>query len=455
MRLEIPRLRMWHLIGLVAAAACFFAVMQFRTEVEDDGYRWMRRLRSLDAAERAEAAGGLGSIRPPERRAIAPLTEALFDSDARVRDRAASSLGSILGDGKDDPEADTVKAALTRTLADPDPEARLSIARTLAILGAEPDVVVPTLVEFSRTGNTRARFAAINHLGFYARESEPALAALFAGLEDTDPWARASSVASLGYYATYPKLGPLPLVREVEAALEGMADDPDPQVRANVVRTFGRLGGLTGAEYPVVIEALDDPDVDVRQATAAFLGWRRTGPKSPALVPSLIRALKDPDVLVRQASARTLGHLRLDAEPALPSLRELAGDPDENVRREASEAVATIEKAAENLRSTILTAVANLEDADPNIRALGADQLGDCGPMSPEAVPALVRCLDDREANVRIAAARALGRLGPSAAIALPDLARRAESDDDERVRQASALSRSILLHEVEAVKPR
>jgi hypothetical protein len=54
MRLTIPKLRTWHLLGIVAASAMFFSVMQFRWSVEDPGYALIRRLRSLDAAERAE-----------------------------------------------------------------------------------------------------------------------------------------------------------------------------------------------------------------------------------------------------------------------------------------------------------------------------------------------------------------------------------------------------------------
>jgi hypothetical protein len=85
MRLTIPKLRTWLLLGIVAASAMFFSLMQFQWSVEEPGYALSRRLRSLDAAERAKAAGGLGSLRPMDRRAIAPLTEMLFDSDSRVR----------------------------------------------------------------------------------------------------------------------------------------------------------------------------------------------------------------------------------------------------------------------------------------------------------------------------------------------------------------------------------
>src|ERR1700677_4325767 len=96
MRLTIPKLRTWHLLGIVAASAAFFSVMQFRWSVEDPAYALIRRLRSLDPGERANANDQLGGIRPRARRAIGPLTEALFDGDARVRAGAARSLSWIV-----------------------------------------------------------------------------------------------------------------------------------------------------------------------------------------------------------------------------------------------------------------------------------------------------------------------------------------------------------------------
>src|SRR3954471_21433891 len=137
---------MWHLIGLVAASACFLAVMQFRRETEDPGFRWMRQLRSSDASRRAEAAREVGQIRPAERQAIAPLTEALFDADSRVRVDAAGALMHIVG-GKDDPESGPVMAAMASALRDPDPRVRYDIVGVLAHFQRESKVIVPALLE--------------------------------------------------------------------------------------------------------------------------------------------------------------------------------------------------------------------------------------------------------------------------------------------------------------------
>src|ERR1700677_4924104 len=101
MRLTIPKLRTWHLMGIVAASAALFSVMQFRWSVEDPGYAMMRRLRSLDAVERAKAADGLKFLRPRDRRgsyarrdqaALAAVLAALGDPAFEVRWRAVNAL---------------------------------------------------------------------------------------------------------------------------------------------------------------------------------------------------------------------------------------------------------------------------------------------------------------------------------------------------------------------------
>ena len=118
-----------------------------------------------------------------------------------------------------------------------------------------------------------------------------------------------------------PKLAPQPLVETIKAALMGAADDESAFVRAAAVRTLARIAGGTKTEIPRVIEALGDPDAQVRLAAACFLGWRGLYKRSPTLVPALGRALADPDAQVREWSARSLGYLGLDAEAALPALR--------------------------------------------------------------------------------------------------------------------------------------
>jgi len=447
MRLTIPKLRTWHLLGIVAASAALFSVMQFRWTVEDPAYALIRRLRSLDASERAKAAGGMQSLRPMDRRAISPLTEMLFDPDSRARASAARALMYIVP--QDDAEAGTVKAALTSALVDRDHATRRTIAVSLAHFQPEPGVVVPALLAFIKDAEPESRGEVIECLGLSARRDEAARDAVLSALGDPAFEVRWRAVNALSWCATFPKLAPQPLVATITAALIGAADDKSAFVRAAAVRTLARIAGETKIEIPRVIEALGDPDAEVRLAAACFLGWRGPGKRSPTLIPALSQVLTDPDPRVRENSAKTLGYLRIDAETALPVLRALANDPEMIVRERAAEAISAIEKSAFTLRSaTLPQAIAELGSADPITRALAADRIEDLGPRAAVAVPSLVRCLGDREGDVRLAAARALGQLGPQASVAIPNLASLAESDHDERVRRAATFSRSILLHQ-------
>jgi HEAT repeat protein len=447
MRLTIPKLRTWHLMGIVAASAALFSIMQFRWSVEDPGYALIRRLRSLDAVERAKAADGLIFLRPRDRRAIAPLTEMLFDPDSRVRASAARALTHIVP--QDDEEAGTVKAALTSALVDRDPGARRAIAVSLAHFEPEQWVVIPALLEFTKDANPAARGDVIECLGFYSRRDEAARAAVFAALGDPAFEVRWRAVNALSWCAMVPKLAPKPLVETIIAALMDAADDESASVRAAAVQTLARIAGATKTEIPRVIEALGDPDAQVRLAAACFLGWRGAYKRSPTLVPALGLALADPDAQVREWSARSLGYLGLDAEAALPALRAVGKDPQIGVREQAAQAISAIEKSALTFRATTLPqALADLDDADPITRALAAGRIEDLGSKASDAVPSLVRCLADREADVRLAAAKALGQIGPRASVAIPTLVNLGESDPDERVRRAATLSRSILLRQ-------
>jgi len=437
---------MWHLLGIVAASAAFLAVFQFRWTVEDPGYALIRRLRSADAGERAKAAVALNGLRPRERRAVAPLTEMLFDPDARVRAAAAHALPAII-DRQDEAEVGQVKAALAAALGDRDPAARLEIATTLCFFDPEPKVIVPTLLEFARDRDASTRVKAIWSLSLFGRRSEPALAALFAALGDADIEVRVWAVDALGSCSDRPSVAPEPILGRIKAALNEAANDEQPRVRAAAVRGLATLASRAKVDNPRVIEALADSSSWVRCAAANYLCWNWPGQRSPDLIPALVRTLSDANQDVRFATASTLGTLGIEAEAALTALRASTNDPDRLVRDAATQSLTTIEKAARTLRTVTLPgAIAELGDADAVVRALAASRLEGIGPRASEAIPALVGCLADRDAEVRRASAAALGQLGPEATVAMPALVNLSESDPDERVRRAARLSRSILL---------
>ena len=61
-------------------------------------------------------------------------------------------------------------------------------------------------------------------------------------------------------------------------------------------------------------------------------------------VPVLVNALEDGEAEVRTAAAEALGSFGAAAEPAIQALRKAAGDRDENVAREAGLALVKLQK---------------------------------------------------------------------------------------------------------------
>ena len=86
-----------------------------------------------------------------------------------------------------------------------------------------------------------------------------------------------------------------------------------------------------------LVDALRDPDFEVRQNLAAALA--KTGGR---VVAPLRDALKDKLAERRSGAAYTLGLLGEVARPALPELLDALHDPDPDVRRQASFAIARV-----------------------------------------------------------------------------------------------------------------
>lgn len=95
------------------------------------------------------------------------------------------------------------------------------------------------------------------------------------------------------------------LARRRERAAAGevahLLRDPLPALRAEAARALSRLG--TEAEVPALLEALDDPEADVRYWAAVALG----NAASPAAVLALIRlARREPVAEVREAAREAI-----------------------------------------------------------------------------------------------------------------------------------------------------
>jgi HEAT repeat protein len=166
---------------------------------------------------------------------------------------------------------------------------------------------------------------------------------------------------------------------------------------------INQIASMGPPAVPYLLEALQDPNYNVRALAAGILG--RIGEKRTAS--PLIGLLTDYYQPVRRDAARALG--RIGEKSAVPHLIEALGDKDENVRAAAAWALGRIGHNAVN------EMLAALEDDSVWVRAAAAEALGESQVRS--AVPDLVEHLRKDSSQVRTAAAMALGRLGDPVAL--------------------------------------
>jgi HEAT repeat protein len=93
-------------------------------------------------------------------------------------------------------------------------------------------------------------------------------------------------------------------------------------VRETATDALARIGD---AAVPALIDALHDPDQEVRAQAAQALA--RMGNRAAPAVDALVEALNDPNEDVRRGAARALGQIGSEAEQAVPALINAIRDP--------------------------------------------------------------------------------------------------------------------------------
>jgi HEAT repeat protein len=231
--------------------------------------------------------------------------------------------------------------------------------------------------------------------------------------------------------------------------LQHALNDPDPPVRATVIRALARewirdMGMLAPLE-----QALDHELADVRRAAAEAIeslpgvnhgggggdalvrrfGVETDGGVREALFAAILKKAGDPREVIDLTPVRSellddLNHpdpaRRTDVARAIRRRftdAEAAGAMMDRLRIEAVPAVRIqIAMTYPPNAGMSLPVLASLlvSDADPLIRSRLAWGLGELG---PSAVPALLAALDDADHRVRAAAATSLGKVGDASVI--------------------------------------
>ena len=192
--------------------------------------------------------------------------------------------------------------------------------------------------------------------------------------------------------------------------------------RAAAAATLGDMASPSA--IPALMDALDDPERDVRATATRSLGllgaWVAVEPIVAALATGRVQ---------RAVGGWALMQI---GPPALTRLRGLLVDRDWQVRATAAELVGLVGEASDAPELIVL-----LRDPSAEVRARSAHALGRLG--AGEAAARLRGSLGDRIFFVRAAAAGALGQLGDSPSV--PALIHQAQSD---RFEPAQAAARAL-----------
>jgi HEAT repeat protein len=119
-------------------------------------------------------------------------------------------------------------------------------------------------------------------------------------------------------------------------------------------------------------------------------------------VPALVEALTDPDPQVRERAARACG--KLGDPRAVNALRDRVDGDERRVRQAAADALAAI-----GSKRALAALIDRVEDDSPEVRYVAASALGEYG--GPKPIDALVETLDDANDAVRRAAVYSIVQL--------------------------------------------
>jgi HEAT repeat protein len=197
----------------------------------------------------------------------------------------------------------------------------------------------------------------------------------------------------------------------------------EPAQRLEAARAFAFIGPKASFAVTPLLDALKDPDADLRfEVTCALAGIESD---EPSIVPAMQRLLGDSDPRVRAMAAVVLvKREKADAELVLPHLCTGLG---------LTEPAIILDWTIEGLRllgPRAAPAVPNLValfDNDLRVNYLAGHALAKIGAA---AVPALIETLEADNPKVRNSVLLCLGEMGPEAVEALPVIRQYLSSGD-------------------------
>jgi HEAT repeat protein len=218
----------------------------------------------------------------------------------------------------------------------------------------------------------------------------------------------------------------------VAPALMMVANDPDPNVSANIVSA---IAGLGESAVPRLVKALQKP----KARPLALRVLTALGPKAAGAVDALIAASKEADPEYREKIYFTLAAIGPKAAPATETLSDAISNDDKRVRESALYALREIGPGAKAAIRPLLRKM----DADRSFDSLAAAwALSRVAPdndaVGKRVLPVLRRGLSSADEESRLNSAEAIAEWGPTGAGAAADLKKIAHEDKSPAVREAA-----------------
>jgi HEAT repeat protein len=253
---------------------------------------------------------------------------------------------------------------------------------------------------------------------------QAAVEKLIQGLKSGDPALRTAAAKGLQMLQAPPEmLAPL---------LVTLANDPDPDVQANVVSAIASLGESV---VPRVVNGLRNPQL--RGPAVRVL--TQLGPKAAGAVPALIEASQSADSDLQTEINFALAAIGPAAAPATDMLAGAIASEHQGVRESALYALREIGPGAKAAREALVERM----QADDSFAAMASAWAlarivpGDAA-LAVQAVPKLSRGLASSDAPTRLESAEALAAWGPAAKSAGAVLRQVAQSDSSAEVRASA-----------------
>jgi HEAT repeat protein len=225
---------------------------------------------------------------------------------------------------------------LMKSLEKTDAKNRPLVVKTLGLLASKSRDLIPAIQKLLEDADGRLREAAADALGGIDPKVKEAAPALQKSLGDDEAGVRLAAARALFS------------IQGIEAAMvipvmtRALKDD-DPDMRRDAAALIGDFGAAAKDSVPALIASLKDPDGGVRSAAAWAIARITGGQATQKAIDVMIAALKDKEPRARQDAARLLGDVGPDARSAIPALNEAMEDPNDEVRKAATDALGKVQ----------------------------------------------------------------------------------------------------------------